>query len=58
MEREDRDGGLAKAGAVTTGGSRPSNRAPSRAAGRDSQALGMDLGADMVRDQTHNQPIM
>jgi hypothetical protein len=45
---------MAKAGAATTGGSRPSNRSRSGQLGRDARAAGMDLGADMMRDQAHD----
>jgi hypothetical protein len=45
---------MAKAGAATTGGNRPSNRSRSGQLGRDARAAGMDLGADMMRDQAHD----
>ena len=46
---------IAKAGAATTGGSKPSNRSPVSGSSAETRgAAGMNLGADMVRDQAHD----
>ena len=46
---------IAKAGAATTGGSSPSNRSPVSGNSAETRgAAGMDLGADMVRDEAHD----
>ena len=46
---------IAKAGAVTTGGSSPSNRSPVSGNSAETRGLaGMDLGADMMRNEPHD----
>ena len=43
---------MAKAGAATTGGSSPSNRSPVSGNSAETRgAAGMDLDADMMRDE-------